>query len=354
MKVNFNTKRQKDPTRDKGLKVIYAPAKRRVPKWRWYLILLVVSSPLLYFLFKLILAQVVVTAQGVITLEKIAINSSGTGYVDDILIKAGDTVGPGNVLVKLGSPILDERERVLKAELSNIGSPIPPSGMHTENLLRNRIELAKNDVEYQRDKLSKVQFLFDQGAATIAELNQAKAILSRSKFTLNQAQGELTAHLERTRKEQWQPELRFSARRQMILAELEVIEAQRRRLAQKASFQGRILDIFVDSGQTVSPGSPLILIGKLDDPYIVAYLDPKYAKHALAGRKVTVKMPDRKTFRAAVRENATLTQQMPSNLSSPISGREMMILVKLDFLTPVSDAERIDGIPVTIRFDLKQ
>lgn len=354
MKVNFNTKRQQDPTRDKGLKVVYAPAKRSAPKWRWYLILLVVSSPLLYFLFKLVVAQVVVSAQGVITLEKIAVNSSGTGYVDDILVKAGDTVDQGYVLVKLGSPTLDRKERVLRTEFDNIGSSLPPSGLHTENLLRNRIELAKIDVEYHKDKLDKVQFLFDQGAATIAELNQAEAMLSRSKFTLNQAQGELTAHLERIRKEQWQPDIQYSTRRQMIHAELEVIEEQRKRLAQKAPFQGRILDIFIDSGQTVSPGSPLILMGKLEDPYIVAYLDPKYAKHALAGRQVTVKMPDRKSLRAAVRENATLTQQMPSNLSSPISSREMMVLVKLDFLTPVSDAERIDGLPVSIRFDLKQ
>lgn len=351
MKVSFNTKRQKDPTREQGVKVTYAPAKRRAPKWRWYLILLIVSSPLLYFLFNLVFSQVVVTAQGLITLEKIMINSSSTGYVDHIDVEVGDTVDQGRVMVQLGSPTLDERERVLQTELSHVGSSLPPTGLRTESLLRNRVELAKKNVTYHKAKLEKVRFLFDQGAATIAELNQAEAVYDRAQFTLNQAQGELTAQLERTRKEQWQPELQFSNRRELIQAELEAIAVQRKRLEQQAPFLGRILDMFIDSGQTVSPGSPLLLMGKMNNPYVIAYLDPRHAKYALIGHNVTIKLPDGKTLRAKVRENASLTQQLPANLSSPIANRELMILVKLDFLEPILKADAIDGLPVTVRFD---
>ena len=351
MKVHFNTKRQKDPTRDQGMKVPYAPAKRRAPKWRWYLILLIVSSPLIYFLFKLVFSQVVISAPGLITLEKISINSSGTGYVDQINVELGNTVPQGHVMVELGSPALDEREHVLQAELNHLGSSLPPSGLRTESLLRNRIELAKKNVGYHKEKQRKVRFLFDQGAATIAELNQAEAAYDRAQFTLNLAQRELSAQLERTRKDQLQPEVQYSNRRQLILAELETIKEQRKRLQQRAPFLGRILDIIVQEGQTLSPGSPILLMGRMDNPYIVAYLDPKYSKYALSGYKATIKFPDGKTLRAQVRENSTLTRRLPSDLSSPIGDRDLMILVKLDFLLPLSKAESIDGLPVTVRFD---
>ena len=354
MKVSFNTKRQKDPTRERGMKVPYAAAKRRAPKWRWYLILFIVSSPLLYFLFKVVFSQVVVTAPGLVTLEKITINSASTGYVDRINVQVGDTVNQGDVVVQLGSPTLDERERVLQAELNHIGSSLPPSGLRTESLLRNRVELAKRNVIYQKEKLEKVRFLFDQGAATIAELNQAEAGYDRAQFTLNQAQGELTAQLERTRKEQWQPDIRTSNRRQLIAAELEAIADQRKRLRQPVPFHGRILDLFIDEGQTISPGAPLMLLGRLNNPYIIAYLDPKYAKYALAGHPTTIKYANGKTKRAKVRENATLTQRLPANLSSPIGNRDLMILVKLDFLEPISKADSIDGLPVTVRFDFSK
>lgn len=351
MRVSFNTKRQKDPTREKGVKVNYAPSKRQAPKWRWYLILLIVSSPLLVFLFKLVFSQVIVTAQGMITLEKIAVNSSSTGYVDQINVEVGDTVDPGRMMVRLGSPTLDERERVLQAELNQMGSSLPYTGLQTENLLRNRIALAKRNVNYHKEKLENVRFLFDQGAATIAELNQAESVYDRAQFTLNQVQGELTAHLERTLKEQRQPELQFSNRRQLIQAELEAIAASRKRLEQRAPFYGRILEMHIDNSQTVSPGSPLLVMGKLNKPYVIAYLDPKYAKYALTGHNATVKLPDGKTLRARVRENASLTQQLPSNLSSPIASRELMILVKLDFQLSMTEADTIDGLPITVRFD---
>lgn len=351
MKVRFNTKRQKDPTRDQGMKVPYAPAKRRVAQWRWHLILLVVSSPLIYFLFKLMFSLVIITAQGLVALEKISINSSSTGYVDHINVQVGDTVPQDYMMVELGSPALDEREHVLQAELSHLGSSLSPSGLRTEILLRNRIELARKNVAYHKEKLGKVRFLFDQGAATIAELNQAEADYGQAQFTLNQVQRELSTQLEKTRRDQLQPEVQYSSRRQLILAELETIKEQRKRLEQRAPFLGRILDIFIQEGKTLSPGTPILLMGRMDSPYIVAYLDPKYTKYALSGYKATIKFPDGKTLRAQVRENSTLTMRLPADLSSPIGDRDLMILVKLDFLAPLSRVESIDGLPVTVRFD---
>jgi len=53
MKISFQ-KKDKDPAMVQGLRVPYAPARRKAAQWRWYVILLIVSSPLLFFLFKMV------------------------------------------------------------------------------------------------------------------------------------------------------------------------------------------------------------------------------------------------------------------------------------------------------------
>jgi len=351
MKVRFNTKRQNDPTRDQGIKVPYAPAKRRVAQWRWYLILLVVSSPLLYFLFHLVFSQVIVSAQGLVTLEKIPINSSGAGYVSRISVHLGDTVSRNQVLVALGSPDLDEREHVLRAELSQLGIPSAPGPSSLGPLLQDRVALARKNIAFRKEKLRKIRLLVSQGAATIAELNQAEAGYDQARLALNRIRSDQRLQLEKMKKENRQMAIQTARRRQVIQARLEAIAEQRKRLAQRAPFPGRILDIFVQANQSLASGAPILLMGRLDHPYVVGYLDPRYSKYALNGHTCTVKFPDGKTIRARVRENPSLTRRLPSDLNSPLGNRDMKILVKLDFMEEISGAESIDGLPVTIRFD---
>ena len=95
----------------------------------------------------------------------------------------------------------------------------------------------------------------------------------------------------------------------------------------------------------------MLLLGRIDKPSVVAYLDPKYAKYALAGRTATVKLPGGNAIKATVREDANLSKRLPADLSSPISSRDLMILVKLDFLGPIPAEKSIDGMPVSMRYN---
>ena len=140
-------------------------------------------------------------------------------------------------------------------------------------------------------------------------------------------------------------------RRNLILAELKVINEQRARLFQKADYDGRILDVLVAKGEIVGAATPLLLLGRLDKPSVVAYLNPKYAKYALSGRRATVKLPGGETVKAMVREDAHLSKRLPASLSSPINSRDLMILVKLDLLDELTEDKSIDNMPVTMRFD---
>ncbi|PIE59088.1 MAG: HlyD family secretion protein, partial [Desulfobulbus propionicus] len=81
MKITFKTPYQQEPERIGGVKIPYAKGKRAAARWRWYIIVLIVTSPLLFLLIKILLSYLIVTAPGYLSLEKVPINSNSTGIV---------------------------------------------------------------------------------------------------------------------------------------------------------------------------------------------------------------------------------------------------------------------------------
>jgi hypothetical protein len=49
MKVRFKGLRTPEPEQQRGFKVSYGPGKRQAFRWRWYLMLALVLSPVIYF-----------------------------------------------------------------------------------------------------------------------------------------------------------------------------------------------------------------------------------------------------------------------------------------------------------------
>ncbi len=67
MKVNFHLDKKNKPQSESGMKVVYGQAKRGGYRLRWYLILAIVVSPLLFMAYYLFRTQVLVTAPAIIT-----------------------------------------------------------------------------------------------------------------------------------------------------------------------------------------------------------------------------------------------------------------------------------------------
>jgi multidrug resistance efflux pump len=350
MKVSFDNKKTQDPARVKGVRVPYAAAKRNVSQWRWYLILLVVASPLLYLLWKLLTPYVTVSAPGYISLEKVSINSTASGIVDQIHVQAGDLVVENQVVVTLYNPGLLERQQVLRAERETLGDTTGAGQASSEAMLKKTIDLSRNQVSYQEALLKDVQFLYSMGAATIAELNHAKAQRDKTLNDLILAEGNLALIRERRLQDQARPDRDRAARQQTLTAEMDAIDRQLRRLSQRVHKGGRVLDVLAGTGEAVSTGTPLLSLGQAEKPYAVVYLDPRHARYARKGNLATVRLPNGEKIRAVVRENAGLTRRIPADISSPISARDIMIILPLDLLGPLPLVENVDGLPISARF----
>ncbi len=75
MKVNFHLDKKNKPQSESGMKVAYGQAKRGGYRLRWYLILAIVISPLLFMAYYLFKTQILVTAPGIVTF--LSINDNG-------------------------------------------------------------------------------------------------------------------------------------------------------------------------------------------------------------------------------------------------------------------------------------
>ena len=101
MKIRFNSDKERNPTQDGGLKVLYAPGKRVAFRLRWYLILLLISSPLLWVFGRLGVGYLRVEAPAQIQVPVLELRALEAGTVAELPVKAGDQVRPGQLLLSL-------------------------------------------------------------------------------------------------------------------------------------------------------------------------------------------------------------------------------------------------------------
>lgn len=349
MKIQFSNK-QKDPSVHHGVKIPYAPAKRKFAQWRWYLILLIVSSPLLYFIFRMGLSLVIVTAQGYISLDKIGVNSSVSGTVDSIVVEMGQEVTSGSVIANLRNPDLFAQKRQVEAELISIDDGQQLHSRAREKLLNNRIDLTRRVLTSQNDYFRTMKFLFEQGAATQAELTTARERRDKAQSDYDNAVYEQQAYEEEKSRQAAMLYPTQNKEQARLMAQLKTIEERLSRMSQITPYAGRIIDILASPGEALSAGSPIAMVGRSDKPYVVAYLNPKYAKYARKGRSARVKLPDGRKLNATVRGDAQLTKRLPAHLISPIGSRGNMLLVELELSAPLPPIHWVDGLPVEVRF----
>jgi multidrug resistance efflux pump len=350
MKISFRPPRQ-DPTVVHGLKVAYAPAKRKAAQWRWYAILLCVSSPLLYFLFQLLLAWLIVGAPGFIVLDRIAVNSTSTGTVLRLTAGVGERLTAGQTVAQLFNPEMDSQLAQYRAELDTLAPTESKWDLSARRrLMQQKVRLAGENLEAGHTYLQNVIFLFDQGAATAAELNLARERYNRVRMEADQARFELDllpAAADRIRS---MPEDGSGPARARLAAKIAALTDEQERLTQRAPYSGRVLELIATEGSVLSPGAPILLLGRTDKPYVIAYLDPKYTRYARHGQRAEVRLGDGTVLPAMVRDDATLTKRLPADLSSPIGSRDMMLWVNLDLEAPLPDIQWVDALPVSVRF----
>lgn len=341
MQVRFISSKERNPDKEKGQQIIYGAAKRTGYRLRWYFILALVGSPLAWLLIRMLNGAVVMDAPAQVVLSTHDVRAGESGRVEEIPVRVGSTVTKGQLLVRLSNPDWQLRMRMLQTLLRPENEPKGNGAIQVARSLQAQA------VALQNRTVNLYRTLERRGGLSSAEVLKAESQLNRERLT----QQALERQLEQ---EQYQrlgtplESLQTSQEQQWLSQRLQ-------RLAHSAQGDGKVVEILVDKGENVGPGTLMMRLERPDPPLLWIYLQPQKVASAWPGRRVRVGMPDGSWRSAEILGQADLARRLPPGLSSRTSTangaeQDLNLRVPARFIDPLPARWRVDQLPLTVRF----
>src|SRR5579863_8725210 len=332
MQVQFRS-RQRAPDELDGVKILYAKARGKGHKLAWYLILLAVLSPILLLASGVLGSWLTLTANGTVSLEQQEIRAVRSGRVARMDVTVGERVEAGATLAVLDSVDL-EAAAAHNAVEQRAAHDAQRAAAREQQTAAAELRLRERYVHYEEAQRDQIAALVRQGAATVAELNTAESAVTQAQVGLVQA--------------------RAAAARGAAVSTADVdhdfLARQQRSLTLTAPFGGRVLELLAKPGEFVAPGAPLVTLAHTDNPRVLAYASPKFGTRLKVGMQATIRFPDGSRIRAFIAEAPRLTQRMPADLVDQFGLRPMTVLLNLLPTERLSESQRVQGLPVAVRF----
>lgn len=334
MKVRFSNPKETRPTSDQGLEVLYAPARRSAFRFRWYLILLLITSPFLFFAGKFIHGLLIVEVPAQVIFPLSELRARDTAQVTGVKVKEGQTVQPGQLLVEMDNREWRLRLEQLKA-LTRVQSETSlAAGQSVEEVLNSQLARAE-------ERLALLIRLMDQGAATRGEVMDAANL--RDRLLLER----LTFQQQETRLAE---QVTASSNVSQLDAERVWLENRLNELALHANEEGLVTEILVREGENVGPGTPIIQVRNPSDARIYAYIGMDQAHHARAGEPMCIKLPDGEIVRGHIAGPPQNAASVPADIRAAFASRRRDLLVTVETEQALPVRWLVQNLPLQIRF----
>lgn len=340
MNVRFNNPKQRDPDQDNGQRVIYGQSKRMGYQLRWYLILALVGSPLIWLLARLLNGLVISDAPAQVALSTYEVRAMESGRVEELPVQVGGKITKGELLVRLGNPDWQLRNRMLQTLLK-----AEPTASRSRAIQTARTLQAKA-VDLQNRTVNLYRNLERRGGLASVEVLNAETQLNQQRV----AQQTLERQLEQERYQLMGTPvegLRAAQERHWLTERL-------KRLSHSADSPGRVLEVLVGQGENVGPGTLMMRLERPDPPLLWIYLQPQKSASAWPGRRVQVNMPDGSWRDAEILGQADLARRLPAGLNGSDAGvgrqQDLSLRVPARFIDPLPSRWRVDQLPLTVRF----
>ncbi|MFT5789733.1 MAG: multidrug resistance efflux pump [Shewanella sp.] len=348
MKVNYQATPKADkPDVDNGVEVKYSAAKRAGFKFRWYMLLFLVASPVLLVSWILAKPYIFVLAPGIITAEPLEMRAPSKGMVKSVVNHARGEVEKGGDLLVIADPELDAQVTELTRQLKGLEGGASFDGEQVLQRLRGRIEVAHDGVKRQDDLLVTYLDFQKRGVVPTSDMAMVMQANTASKMALEQAKVDLLHELERQHIQSIAGVV--TQTRNQLKSQLAKLKSKQTEMKIMAPFTGRVEDTLVQVGEQVNVNQPLLWLTGRDKPVVLAYLDPKYLEYVEIGQQATIKLPNGQDIRGKIEEPTELVTKIPKQLSGPFDGEKaaLKVTLTLDDVLPFT----VEGVPVEISFD---
>ncbi|MAZ40152.1 MAG: hypothetical protein CMF49_08525 [Legionellales bacterium] len=349
MQFNFKKRKQINPNKENLAQVNYAPSKRYFPKMKWYLILLIAASPLIYFISHILYKEINIIAPGYVIYDKLVIKTQGQGIVSNILVEVSEDVETSQMLMKLSNNLVNLQIAQMQQQLQLLNTRKKDQYHYIMQQLYEKQKIAKSTVKFANEQLDIVNRVAQQGEAGLIEQTNARGFLANAYYQLRDINIQIAKEKDKYLIDEKSPE-GYISEEHYLNDELKKLLLQKKILEIKSPASGMIISLLVSKGEFVTKGQSLLILATNKAPYIISYLSPKFSKYVKKGKTVMIKFSNGEKVKGVIREQPQLTSKIPDSLNSPLETRRIQLVVTITPKAPLNYFNHIDGVPVEVYF----
>lgn len=280
MNISFGKKVNTSNIRNRYSK--YGPAKRHIAKWQWYVVVLILISPLLFIFYKIISANLDDSFRGFVYFNTIAITAPDDGYIVNDKMHIGSKVKKGQEIIILNSQILRDRLSYLEKRLIFLELRNKDTITQNNSVYKQFIKNANTYLKAMNQFLALNTYLRARGLGTIYNVHSAvmddfnilmsKEMLKYNRFYYQSEVTRLGYEIINTEKE------------------IATIKERLNEFDVKSPVNGEIVKLNGFKGEYIPKDKEVALIADYDNMYIRAYMPPEILNDGslLEGRKVDI------------------------------------------------------------------
>lgn len=279
----------------------------------------------------------VIQATGTIEVTKVDISSKVPGRVEHLTVNESDQVRKGQIIV-----LLDQAE--VRADLAQNEVIVAKADTAAKDLAAGArkqeladagaaLDKARSDRERAAKDLQRYEQLYERGVLPAIELDRAKNTVDAAESQLKRAGEQLSLLREGTRPLQIKV---AQEEAQRARAAVKAVKTRIEDRAIQAPLDGTILTKYVEEGETVAAGSPLLTAADLGHPWIRVYVPEEEIGRVKLGQdaRVYVDSAPGKAFPGKVVQINDEAEFTPKNIQTRKERVNLVFGVKIALENP--------------------
>ena len=262
----------------------------------------------------------VLTADGLVTQEKVVVASPYEARVRQVLVKPGDRVEAGDKIAVVESATLSRTLAELSAEKARIQARVAQLQGRQE-VVKRLLPLAEQNTTVASNHLDDVMRAKARGLAVEKSLQEMSTLhVTSSERTLSLTAEQVSLDMELKGAREALKEIEGS------YANMQSIYAQG---VLRAPVAGTIGAVVGSAGEVLAPGTSKVAQIHTGDAYVLAYLPDSYLFDVEEGQPVAVKARGR-TITASIEKVLPVTEALPSEFQNPNRARTRGQMVRIE------------------------
>ncbi|MBN1543019.1 efflux RND transporter periplasmic adaptor subunit [candidate division KSB1 bacterium] len=186
---------------------------------------------------------------GVFEATEVILSAKTAGDILAISVEEGEFVVAGQTLALVDTQRLELEMRRLRASFDELA--------HNRANAQHSIALALENRDRVQKQFSRIEVLLQEGSATQQQFDELQSAVTIARLQVKQAQTALQV---------------LEAKREQLQAQIELLQIQLRDSRIVAPLDGVLLARYIEKGESVHPGSPVVKIADLSIVYIKVYI----------------------------------------------------------------------------------